>query len=151
MLLKTPLLFNHSVMSNSLQPHELQCVRLPCPPPSPGACSNSCPLSQWCIQQSHPLSSPSPPASIFPSLTVFSKWLGLCIRWTKYWSFCFSSSPSNEYSGFIPFRIYWFDLFVVQGTLKSLLQQHSWKHQFISTQPTLWSNSHIHTWLLEKP
>ena len=151
LLLKTPLLFNHSVMSNSLQPHELQHIRLPYPPPSPGACSNSCPLSQWCIWASRPLSSPSPPTSIFPSIRVFSKLSALCIRWTKCWSFCFSSSPSNEYSGFISFRIYLFDLLVVQGILKSLLQQHSWKHRFISAQPSLWYNSHIHTSLLEKP
>ena len=65
--------------------------------------------------------------SIFPSIRVFSSDLALCIRWPKYWSFSFSSSPSNEYSGLISFRIDWFALLVVQGTLKSLLQQHSSK------------------------
>ena len=64
---------------------------------------------------------------IFPSIRVFSKELALCIRWPKYWSFSFSISPSNEYSGLISFRIDWFDLLIVQGTLKSLLQHHSSK------------------------
>ena len=65
--------------------------------------------------------------SIFPSIKIFSSELALCIRWPKYWSFSFSISPSNEYSGSISFRIDWFDLFAVQGTLKSLLQNHSSK------------------------
>ena len=65
--------------------------------------------------------------SIFPSIRVFSKESGLHIRWPKYWSFSFSLSPSNEYSGLISFRIDWFDLLAVQGTLKSLLQHHSSK------------------------
>ena len=63
--------------------------------------------------------------SIFPSIRVFSNESVLCIRWPKYWSFSFSVSPSNEYSGLISFRIDWFVLLVVQGTLKSLLQHHS--------------------------
>ena len=83
---------------------------------------------QWvsdAIQPSHPLSSPSPPASIFHSIRVFSTETVLCIRWPKYWSF--SISPSNEYSGLISFRIDWFDFLAVQGTLKNLLQHHSSK------------------------
>ena len=76
------------------------------------------------IQPSHPLL--LLPA-IFPSVRVFSNDLALCIRWPKYWSFSFSNSPSNEYSGLISFRIDWFDLLAVQGTLKSLLQHHSSK------------------------
>ena len=79
------------------------------------------------IQPSHPLSSPPPPASIFPSMRVFSSESVLHIRWPKYWSFSFNISPSNEYSGLISFRIDWFDLLAVQGTLKSLLQHHSSK------------------------
>ena len=67
------------------------------------------------------------PPSIFPSIRVFSSELVLCIRWPKYWSFSFSISPANEYSGLISFRIDWFDLREVQGTLKSLLQHHSLK------------------------
>ena len=65
--------------------------------------------------------------SIFPSIRVFSNKLALCIRWPKYWSFCFSISPSNEYSGLISFKTDWLDLFAVQGTLKSLLQHHTLK------------------------
>ena len=65
--------------------------------------------------------------SIFPSIMVFSNESILCIRWTKYWSFSFSISPSNEYSGLISFRMDWLDLLAVQGTLKSLLQHHSSK------------------------
>ena len=65
--------------------------------------------------------------SIFPSIRVFSIKSVLRIRWSKYWSFSFSISPSNEYSGLISFRFDWFDLLAVQGTLKSLLQHHSWK------------------------
>ena len=65
--------------------------------------------------------------SIFPNIRVFSNELALHIRWLKYWSFNFSISPSNEYSGLISFRMDWFDLFAVQGTLKSLPQHHSSK------------------------
>ena len=65
--------------------------------------------------------------SIFPSIRIFSNELALCIRWPKYWSFSFSISPSNEYSGFISLRIDWFDLLAVQETFNSLLQQHNSK------------------------
>ena len=65
--------------------------------------------------------------SIFPSIRVFSRESGLCIRWPKYWSFSFSISPSNECSGLMSFRMDWLDLLAVQGTLKSLLQYHSSK------------------------
>ena len=65
--------------------------------------------------------------SIFPSIRVFSNELVLCIWWSKYWNFSFSISPSNEYSGLISFRMYWFDLLAVQGTLKNLFQHHSSK------------------------
>ena len=71
----------------------------------------------------HPLPSPS----IFPSIRIFSNESILCIRWPKYWSFSFSISPSNEYSGLISFRMDWLDLLAVQGILKSLLQHHSSK------------------------
>ena len=67
------------------------------------------------------------PPSIFPSFRVFSNESVLCIRWPKYWSFSFSTSPSNEYSGLISFRMDWLDLIAVQGTLKNLLQHHSLK------------------------
>jgi len=71
------------------------------------------------------------PLSIFPSIRVFSNESVLHIRWPKYWSFSFSISPSNEYSGLINFRIYWFDLLPIQATFKSLLQHHSSKRSIL--------------------
>ena len=79
------------------------------------------------MQPSHPLLSPSPLPSIFPSLRVFSSESVLCITWPKYWSFSFSISPSNEYSVLISSRIDWLDLLAVQGSLRRLLQHHSSK------------------------
>ena len=119
------LLFSHWVVSDSLPPHGLHFARLPCPSPSSAICSNSCPFSRWC----HPTISFSViPFSSCLNLSwhqVFSNESVLPIRWPKYWSFGFSISPSNEYSGLISFRINWLDLLAVQGTLKSLLQHHS--------------------------
>ena len=80
--------------------------------------------------------------SIFPSIRIFPK-SALCIRWPKYWNF--SVSPSNEHPGLISFRMDWLDLLAVQGILKSLLKQHSLKASILQSQPSLWSNSHIHT------
>ena len=88
--------------------------------------------------------------SIFPSIRVFSNESVLGIRWPKYWSFSFTISPSNEYSRLVSFRIDWYDLLAVQGTLKSLLQHSVQKHQFFGALLSLWPNSHTHTWLLEK-
>ena len=97
------------------------------PSQSPRLCSNSCPLSQWC----HPtISSSVAPLllpSVFSNIRVFSIESALHIRWPKYLSFSFSISPSNEYSRLISFRIDWFDLLAVQGTLKSFLQHYSSK------------------------
>ena len=89
--------------------------------------------------------------SIFPSITVFSNESVLHIRWPKYWSCSFSISPSNEYSGLISFRIDWFDLLAVQRLSRVFSNTTVQKHQFFSTRLSLESNSHIHTWLLEKP
>ena len=83
--------------------------------------------------------------SIFSSIRIFSSESVLPIKWAKYWSFSFSISPSNEYSGLISFRIDWFDLLAVHGTLKSLLQHHSSKASILQHSVFLWSNSHIHT------
>ena len=112
-------------MFNSLRTHGLQHTRLPCPSPTPGACSNSCPSVGDVIQPSHPMSSPSPPAFNFSSIRVFSNESVLCIRWQTYWSF--SISPFKEYSGLISFRIDWFYLPAVQRTLKSLLRYYNSK------------------------
>ena len=120
--------FSCSVMSNSLGPHGLQHAKLPCPSPTPIAYSNSCPLRLWCHSV---ISSSVVPffsciqsfaASVFSNESVFH-----IMRWPKYWSFSFSISPSNEYSGLISFTMDWLDLLAVQGTLKSLLQYHSSK------------------------
>ena len=92
-------------MSSSLQPHGLQHARLPCLSLSPQVWSDSCPSSRWC----HPTVSSYFPIlllpSTFPSIKIFSNELALCTRWPKCWSFSFSISPSNEYSGLISFRI----------------------------------------------
>ena len=120
------LLFSHSVVSDSLWPHGLQTTRLPCPSPSPGVCLNCSPLSRWCHLAV--LSSGIPFSRLQScSIGVFSNESVLCIRWPKYWSFSFSISPSNEYSGLISFRVDWFDFLAVQGILKSILQHHSLK------------------------
>ena len=120
--------FSRSVVSDSLRPHGLQHARLACLSPTPGVYSNWCPLSQWY----HPTISSSVvipsnhlilrcplllPPSIFPSIRVFSNESGFHIRWPKYWSFSFSISPFNEYSGLISFKVDWLDLLAVQGTL----------------------------------
>ena len=87
----------------------------------------------------------SPPALILPSISVFSNESALRTSWPKFWNFSFKISSSNEYSGLISFRIYWFDLFAVQGTLKGLLQHHNSKASILEAQPSLQSNSHICT------
>ena len=120
-------------MSGSLQPMD---ARPPCP--TPGVYSNSCPLSQWYYST---ISSSIIPFSTrlqsFPASGSFpmSLFQFLHVRWSNYWSFSFSISPSNEYSRLISFRMDWLDLFAVQGTLKSLLQYHS------SKAPILWCSA----------
>ena len=90
----------------------------------------------------HPLLLPS----IFASLRVFSSESVLSIRWPNYWYFSFNISPSNEYSGLVSFRIDWFDLLAVQGLSSVFSGTTVRRHQFFSSQPSLWSNSHICTW-----
>ena len=133
--------FSHSVMPDSLRPHESQHARPPCPSPIPGVYPNSCPLSWWC----HPTISDDAILccpllllpSIFPSIRVFSNESALCMRWPKYWSFSCNISPSNEHPGLISFRMDWLDLHAVQGTLKSLLQCRSSKASILCTQLSL--------------
>ena len=126
-LVKYLVQFSDSVMSNSLRPHEPQHTRPPCPSPTPGVHPNPCPLCQWC----HPtISLSTVPFSSCPQSFPASGSFQMSqffIRWPKYWSFRFSISPSNEYSGLISFRMDWLDLLAVQGTLKSLHQHHSSK------------------------
>ena len=103
--------FSHSVVSDSLWPHESHHAMPPYPSPTPGVHSNSCPSSRWC----HPSISfsvvpfSSCPQSLLASESFPISWLFVCIRWPKYWSFSLSISPSSEYSGLISFRIDWFD------------------------------------------
>ena len=120
--------FSHSVISDSLRPHEPQHARPPCPSPIPGVHSDSRPSSQWY----HPaISSSAIPFSSclqsFPNIKVFSNESALHMRWPKYWNFSFNISSSNEHPGLISFKIDWLDLLAVQGTLKNLLQHHSSK------------------------
>ena len=86
--------------------------------------------------------------SIFPSIRIFSNESVLCIRWPKYWIFSFSISPSNEYSGLISFRMDWISL-QSKGLSRILSSTPVQKHQVLGTHFSLWSNSHIHTWVLE--
>jgi len=135
-------------MSATLWPHGLQHARFPCSSLSPGVCSSSCPLTQWSHSTiSSSVTYSSCPQSKRPSIRVFSSDLALHIRWPKYWSF--SISPSNEYSGLISFRMDWFDLLAVQGTLKSSPTPQFKNINSLALSPSLWSNSHICTWLLE--
>ena len=111
-------------MSNSIQPHGLQHARPPCPSPSPGACSNSCPSSQWCY--------PTISSSVIPFSSCLQSFPASgSFPMSQYFTSCgqssLSISPSNEYSGLISSRIEWLDLLTVQETLKSLLQYHSSK------------------------
>ena len=116
-----------TVMSDLVTPWTAK-ARPPCPSPTPGACSNSCPSSWWCCPS---ISSSYHPLfllpSVFPRIRIFSCESILPIRWPKYWSLSFSISPSNEYSGLTSFRIDGFEIHEVHGTLKSLLQHHSSK------------------------
>ena len=119
--------FSRSVMANSLQPHELQHARLPCPSPTRRVYPN---MSTESVMPSNHLIFYHPLLllpSFFLSIRVFSNESVLRIRWPEYWSFSFSISPSNEYSGLISFRIDWLDLLAFQGTCKSFLQHHSSK------------------------
>ena len=135
-LVQRQLLFSPEVVSDSLQPHELQHARLPSPSLSPRVSSNSGPLSKWCqptISSSVALFSSCPQSFL---VSGFFHELALHTRWSKYWSLSFSISPSNEYSGLISFRLDWFDL-ALQETLKrvqegaSLLWHHNLKESIL--------------------
>ena len=118
--------FIHSVVSNSFRPHGLQHTRLPCPSSAPGVCSNPCLWSPWC--HSTISSSVIPFSSCllsFPASGSFPRSQFFALGGQSIGSFSFNISPSNKYSGLISFRMDWFDLLAVQGTLKSLLQHHS--------------------------
>ena len=138
-------------MCLTLWPHGPQYARLSCPSLSPGVCSDSHPLSRCCHSTISSSSPPSPVPSLSWHQSLF-QWVGLHIRWPKYWSFSFSISPSNEYSGLISsFRIDWFDLFAVQGIFKDLPQDHTLKASilhsaFFMVQLSQWTGKTI-VWL----
>ena len=118
--------FSCSVVSDTLWPHGMQHIGLPCPSPTPRVYSNSCFHHVGdAIQPSHPLSSPSPPAFNLSQHQGLFQWVSSSHQVVKILVFSFSISPSNEYSGLISFRMDQLDLLAVQGTLKSLLQHHS--------------------------
>ena len=129
--------FSHSVVSNSLWPHGLQHTRPPCLSPTRNLfivmpiesvmLSNHLSLCRLLLLL----------PSGFPSIRAFPDESALCIRWPKYWSFSFSISPFNEYSGLISFRMDWLDLLAIQRTLKSLFQRHSSKASILLTQISL--------------
>ena len=112
--------FSHSVVSDSLRPHGLQHTRPPCPSPPPKLAQTRVHWVGDASQPFNPLSFPSPPPSIFPSIRVFSEKSALRIRWPKYWSFNFSISPSDEYSGLISFRIDWLDLLEIPWVIREV-------------------------------
>ena len=132
-------------MANSLWPHGLQPARLPCPSLSPRVGSNLCPSSQWYYMT---ISSSAAPFSF--CLQSFSASGCFPVSSLKYQSFSFSISPSNEYSGLISFRIDWLISLQSKGFSRVFFGTTVQRHQLFRAQPSLWSNLHINTWLLEK-
>ena len=132
--------FSHSVLSDSYDPMDCSSPVFPVHHQLPDLAQTHVHRVSDAFQPSHPLASPSPPPSIFPSIRVFSNESALLIRWPKYWSFSFSIRPSNEYSGLISFRMDWFDLFAVQETLKSLCVYYSqiWSKTWNLHSPSFW-------------
>ena len=137
--------FSCSVVSDSLRPHDCSTPGLPVHHQLPESTQTHVHWIGDAIQPSHPLSSSSSPTFNLSQHQGLSNESVLCIRWTKYWSFSFDISPSNEHSGLITFRMDWLDLLSVQETLKSLLQHHSSKASIFSTQLSLQSNSNLET------
>ena len=132
--------FSRSVVSDSLQPHELRPPALQASLSITNSRSPPKPMSIESVMPSNHLILCRPLLllpSIFPSIRVFSNESALCIRWPKYWSFSFNISPSNEHPGLISFRMDWLDLLGVHGSLKSLLQHSNSKASFFCTQLSL--------------
>ena len=137
--------FSRSVVSESLRPHGLQRARPPCPSPTPGVYSNSCPLSRWPFNNLIPCRPLLLPRLIFPSVRVFSNESVLRIRWPKDWSFSFSISPSKEYSRLISFG--WTGGISLQSKGLSRVFSNTTVQnlRFLGAHPSSHSNSHIHT------
>ena len=144
------LFFSNSIVSDFLWSHGLQHTRLSCPSHSPGACSNSRPLSWWC--HSTILSSVLPFSfclQSFPASGSYSNESALRIRWPKYWVLA-SVLPMNIQDSF-PLGLTGLISLRSKGLSRVFSSTTVQNHQFFSAQPSLWSNSNIHTWLLEKP
>ena len=139
---------SHSVMSDCLQPHGLQHARLPCPSLTPRAYANSIHWVSDAIKLSHPLSCHSPAFNLSQHQGLFQR-VSSSHQVAKVLELQHQSFQLIFRTDFL--RIDCFDLLAVQGTLKSLLQHHSSKASIFCAQLSLWSNSHVHTWLLEKP
>ena len=150
MSLVSVVMFSCLVVSDTLWPHRLHHTRPPCPSSYPGACSDSCPLSWWC----HPTISSSVSSFCFLSFPASGSFPLSWLFASGGQSIGASASASvlpMTIQELISFRIDWFDLLAVQGTLNSLLQHHSSEASILGAQSSLWSNSHIYTWILEKP
>ena len=147
-----PVQFGHSFVSDSLWLHGLQHTRLPCLSPTPGACSNSCLLSRWCYPTIS--SSVVPPLllpSIFPSIRVFSNESILHIRWPKTGASASASVLSKNIKDWFPLRLTGWISLQSKGFSRVFSNTTVQKYQFFDTHLSLQSNSHIHTWPLEKP
>ena len=144
------LLFSHSVVSDSLQFHGLQHTRLPCPLPTPRACSN---MSIESVMPSNYLilCHPLLPPSLFPHIRVFSSKSALHIMWPKHWSFSSASVLLMNIEDWFPLRWTGWISLQSKGLSRVFSNTTVQKHWFFSAQPSLWYNSHIQTWLLEKP
>ena len=142
------LLFSHSVMSDCLQPHGLQHARLPCPSLSPGVCSNSVGDA---IQPSQPLSPPSPLALNLSQHQDLFQWVGSLHQVSKVLVSASTSVLPMYIQGWFPLRLTGLISLQSKGPSRVFSSTTIWKHQFFDTQPCLWFNSYIHTWLLEKP
>ena len=138
-----------SVVSDSLQPHGSQQARLLVHHQLPESTQTHLHGVSNAIQQSHPLSCPSPRAFNLSQHQGLFKWVSSSHCWLK--NFSYNISPSNEHPGLISFKMDWLDLLAVQGTLKSLLQHHSSKTSILLHSAFFIVNFYIHTWLLEKP
>ena len=144
-------MFSHLVMCDSLWPHGLQHTRLPCPSPSPGACSDSCPLSQWCHTTIS--SSVVPFSSFLQSFPVSGTFL------SQVFTSCGQNIGASASASVLPMNIQdWCPLgltgfisLLSKGLSRVFSNTKLKKHQFFSAQPSLWCNSYIHTWLVEKP
>ena len=142
--------FSHSVMSDSMTPRTAAWQGFPVHHQLPELAQTHVHQVNDAIQPSHPVSPPSPPAFNISQHQVFSCELVLCIRWLKYWSFSFSISLSNEYSGLISLWTGWISL-QSKGLSRVFSNTTVQKHKLFGAQLSLYSNSHIHTWPLEKP